>query len=230
VQRASIESNLLAAAQLWGEHSDAEASLEITFRVDRNANAGRGSGNSVTTVIAGEYDGNVVYEQGMAYELRTGHDPNGNEADVAIVLHPDYMATLWFDPQPGQRTAPVPADRLDAMSVFLHELGHALVFNGWLDPATGDPEGRALSTYARHVIDDGRNLYFVGIQAMRVHGGPVRLGRTHNNYHHVGDLPEGPDAGLADDLMNGIVFEHGRRYAISDLDLAILADTEATAK
>jgi hypothetical protein len=116
------------------------------------------------------------------------------------------------------------------MSVFLHELGHALVFNGWLDPATGELEGGAMSTYDRHVINDGRSFYFVGLNAMRVHGGPVRLGRTHNNYHHVGDTPEGPDAGLADDLMNGIVFERGRRYAISELDLAILADTEATAK
>lgn len=223
-QRAALESNLLAAAELWAEHFDGTASIEIVFRIDHNANAGRGSGNSVTVAKVAKYGRNVIYEQGMAYEIRTGVDPNGDEPDVVVILHPEYLKTLWFDPSPKQRTAPVPDNHLDAVSVFLHELGHALAFNGWLDQTTGELKGEAMSTYDRYVVHDGREFYFVGLNAMRVHGGPIPLSREQNNYHHVGRA-KSPKTELADDLMNGIVFEYGKRYFISELDLAILADT-----
>jgi hypothetical protein len=74
------------------------------------------------------------------------------------------------------------------------------------------------------VKHDGTNFFFHGPAAMKLWGGPVPLARTNNNYHHVCDKPEGPQAKLKDDLMNGVTFGNGRRYAIGALDLAILAD------
>jgi hypothetical protein len=229
-EHADMEANLRAAAELWAERLDGEASIEIVFRISSDANAGRGSGNSATVVKVKDYGANVIYEQGMAHEIRTGFDPNGDEPDVVIVLHPEYLKTMWFDPHPKRRTAPVPSDRLDAVSVFMHELGHALAFNGWLDPATGELSGNAISTYDRHVLHDGTEFYFVGLEAIKHHGGPIPLSRKDNNYHHVGRAKDGADAHLVNDLMNGLVFDYGKRYSISDLDLAMLADTGVAVK
>jgi hypothetical protein len=116
------------------------------------------------------------------------------------------------------------------MSVLLHELGHALAFNGWIDPATGRLPGNFVSTYDRHVRFDGHDFFFTGANAVRLWGGPVPLARTHNNYHHVCETPTGRDAPLKGDLMNGIVMQYGHRYDITLLDLAILRDCDVPLK
>jgi len=222
--RARIEAHVLAAARAWVGRVDAKpCTIDSAFRV---APANRGSGRSTVTALFNDvkHDGRRVEEQGWAYEMRTGKDPNGDEPDVELVLETKYMRTLWWDPRPDVRDAPVPDDRLDAMTVFLHELGHALAFNGWIDPRTGAADPKVASTYDRWVSHDGANFFFNGPAATKLWGGPVPLARTNNNYHHVCDKPEGRQAKLKDDLMNGVTFGHGRRYAIGPMDLAILAD------
>jgi hypothetical protein len=225
-----IKANLLAAAREWAGHVRVKpCTIDIVFRVDANANAGRGSGRSLTTArLANEKQGDkLVLEQGWASEMRTGTDPNGPaEPDVEVVLAPDYLRTLWWDPHPDQRRDPVPGGKLDAQSVVLHELGHALAFNGWIDPQTGELAGQYASSYDRHVrYDTKAGFTFHGPEAVRAWGGPVPLARVNNNYHHVGDKPlGGRDADLTSDLMNGVVLEYGRRYWVGRLDLAILAD------
>ncbi len=87
------------------------------------------------------------------------------------MFNPTYLRNqLWFDPNPTQRTAPVPADKTDAMSVFLHELAHAFAFNGWRDGDHRQPAGDYLSTFDQHVIEDGDILFFNGPEAMRQYG------------------------------------------------------------
>jgi hypothetical protein len=110
------------------------------------------------------------------------------------------------------------------MSVMLHELGHAIAFNGWIDPKTGALPGEFISSYDRHVTYDGKDFFFSGPEAVKLWGRPVPLAHTNTNYHHLCDQLRGRDAELKADLMNGIVFEYHRRYSIGRLDLAILAD------
>jgi hypothetical protein len=220
-----IEANILAAARMWAERIDARpCTIDILFRLDAGAN--RGSGRSLTTARFNNerHGGKRVEEQGWASEMRTGKDVNGDEPDVELVFQPAYLRTLWWDPDPAVRKAPVPPDKLDAMTVLLHELGHALAFNGWVDPRTGVNDKEVASTYDRWVTYDGANFFFNGPAAMKLWGGPVPLAGTHNNYHHVCDRPQGPQAKLKDDLMNGVTFANGRRYEIGPMDLAILAD------
>ena len=223
--RQQIEANILAAARMWVEPIDARpCTIVIVFRVDSGAN--RGSGRSFTTApLDGQKHGDKkVMEQGWAAEMRTGKDANGDDPDVELVLEPGYMRTLWWDPAPTARKVRIPANKLDAMTVILHELGHALAFNGWIDPRTGANDKDVASTYDRWVTYDGANFFFNGPAAKKLWGGPVPLARTNNNYHHVCDRPQGPQAKLKDDLMNGVTFGNGRRYAIGAMDLAILAD------
>jgi hypothetical protein len=223
-----IEAHILAAARTWGDLVDAKpCTIDILFRADVAAHAGRGSGRSFTTARFDEekFRGKEVREQGWAAEMRTGKDANGeNEPDIELVLEPTYMRTLWWDPQPEQRRARVPGDKLDAMTVFEHELGHALAFNGWIDPKSGVLDGPVASTYDRWVTFDGTDFFFNGPVAKKAWGGPVPLAKTNNNYHHVCDMPQGQQAKLKGDLMNGVMFEYGKRYPIGPLDVAILAD------
>ena len=75
-----------------------------------------------------------VYEQGVANEIRTGVDPNDAAPDLYLKFQPSYLTgELWFDPAPQAQNVPVPSDKTDAYSIILHELTHAIGFNGWRD-------------------------------------------------------------------------------------------------
>src|SRR5208282_4760680 len=166
-------------------------------------------------------------EQGWASLLRTGRHLNNEQSDVEIAFQTAYvMREFWWDPDPTARTAPVPSGRLDALSVILHELGHAMAFNGWIDPQSGKLSGRYMSTYDRWVQWDGRDFHFDGPNATKIYGKPILLAHTVNNYHHLGeeraDVPT--DLLLRNDLMTGYHFQWARRYSVSPLDIAILKD------
>jgi hypothetical protein len=178
----------------------------------------------VTSSFAYDNGAYNVFEQGAAAEVRTGVDPNGATADIELVFSSGYlMSELWFDPDPVARTAAVDPSRTDAMSVMLHELGHAFAFNGWRDPFTGALPGDYQSTFDEQVVIDGTNFYFTGANAQAVYGGPVPV--TFGNINHIGNDAPRPGSDLIPDLMNGVVFFRGVRYDISALDLAIAEDT-----
>jgi hypothetical protein len=225
----AIRAHIEAAIQEWTRHFHVEAcSLEVDFSI-REWPA-RGAGRSfVSASFKNErHDRRYVSEEGMAQELRTGKDPNGDAPDIEMFFDPAYFRTLWFDPDPKARTALMPApdqQKLDAFSVILHELGHAIGFNGFRDPKTGQLPGEFLSVYDRWVsIDDGGHFHFTGPKASALYGGPIPLARTNTNYHHVGEKGDHTDPKLARDLMNGVKLDWSHRYYISPLDIAILSD------
>lgn len=222
--RPQIDSHIGAAMGAWGSRLKNSASIEIEVRIA--STLAYASGFSATSGYVGEYANGSLWQQGMAYEIATGVDPNGDDADVVIMLNPGYVAhQLWFDPDPVARTAPVGADRTDAMSVFIHEIGHALAFNGWGNGINGAPPAGYGSTWDQFVSYEGSNMYFNGPQAMSVYGAPVPI--TQGNNFHFGNSPASgrPGSDLANDLFNGWMFYNGQRYGISALDEAVLADT-----
>lgn len=215
-----IDSHVGAALFHWGNHLTGSAKLEvrveITFDVDRAAGA------SFTSGFVGSSSGYNVWEQGVAYELRTGTDLNGSAPDLRLLFNPNYLSNvLWFDSNPFERTATVAAGRVDAASVFIHEFGHALAFNGWGDLDNGTLPANYASPWDMNTGFDGSTLYFTGAQAQAVYGGPVPL--SDGNNFHLGNLV-GPGADLVGDVMNGVVFDYGRRYNVSALNLAMLQD------
>ena len=222
-----IKANLIAAAKAWADHVDAKpCTIGILFRVDRAANAGRGSGRSVVTARLGneKQDGKLVSEQGWASKMRTGKAASGDQLDIEIVLEPTYMKTIWWDPDPAARKERIPGGKLDSMSVLLHEFGHALAFNGWRDPKTGQLPANFISTYDRNVTFENDNFFYVGPAATKLWGGPIPLAKTRTNYHHFCEELSGRNVQLKADLMNGVVMEYAHRYEIGLLDLAVLAD------
>jgi len=103
----AIASNVAAALDLWTRHLAGGAAIEVEIELtDHVALAG---GHSLTSGFVRHDGDREVYEQGVAYEIRTGMDPNGAAADLRIQLNSDYVANeLWFDPKPKQRGTIVP--------------------------------------------------------------------------------------------------------------------------
>jgi hypothetical protein len=215
-----VASSLLAAGADWSQYIGGDALLDIQVIIDSTIS--RVTGRSVTSDFLFHNGEMEVWDQGAASEIRTGVDPNGGAPDIEIRLSPTYLANeLWLDPDPTARTATVPSSRTDAVSVFLHEIGHALGFNGWRDAVTGATPGYG-SAFDLLTVFDGTDTYFHGPMAIAEYGGPVPL--TRGNAFHLGNVVPYPGSDLRGDLMNGVVFRRGQRYAISRLDLAILSD------
>lgn len=219
--QSGLVSNLLAAADDWSQYfTVGTASIDVLVHIDPSTP--RASGRSVTSSFLYNNGTINVWEQGAAAEIRTGVDPNGAAPDVELTIGQNYLqSSVWWDPDPTARTAPVPFNLYDGYSVLLHEIGHALAFNGWRNPYTG-----ALETYGSNFDEltsfDGANFFFNGPNATRVYAGPVPL--TYGNIFHLGNFAGRPGTDLVPDLMNGVTFYRGWRYHISRLDLAILAD------
>ncbi|WP_201492145.1 hypothetical protein [Rubrivivax sp. A210] len=222
---ADIQRITVAAGNAWVDSFQSTASgaaLTVKIGFDNIATA---NGRSATSAWTGHSSGGIaLYQQGAAHELLTGLDPNGAAADIEVNLGiAGYLqGELWFDPAPALRLADVPLDRTDAMSVLLHEFGHALGFNGWRNGVTGALPGAYQSTFDALVYPapSGPGLVFNGSRALGLYGQALPL--TWGNYGHLGNAQESDD--LLPDLMNGVAFYRGTRYAISTLDLAILSD------
>lgn len=218
-----LTSHVLAAGDLWADQLVSTAPVSLDVLVKFPTNTPRASGRSFTAAFVGNIGGINTFEQGAAHEVRTGIDPNGADADIEFNFNPSYLANeLWFDPDPTARTAAVATDRVDALSVVLHEFGHAFSFNGWRDGTTGALPGDYQSTFDIHVSSSGGNLFFNGANARSIYGAPVPV--TYGNNFHIGNASPRPGANLIPDLMNGVVFFTGQRYDISLLDLAITQD------
>jgi hypothetical protein len=209
-----------AALGLWTRHLAGGAAVEV--QLELRTDVLRAAGGSVTSGFVRHEQNYTLYEQGLAYEIRTGIDPNGLEPDVRIQLNPDYLAhELWFDSESVLRSNLADSKQIDAVSVFAHELGHALGFNGWWDEPSGKLPGSYGSTWDQYTRYDGSALFFVGPEAMALYGAAVPI--TLGNNWHVGNA-FGPGADLLSDLMNGVAFHHGMRYDVSPLNLAMLDD------
>lgn len=232
-QYADIQRVAAAAGQDWMSHfllpaSASAAAPTISVQINFAPIATATGRSTVASQVGTTALGLRLFEQGAAYEMATGIDPNGDGYDVEITVGSNgYLQhELWFDPSPLLRQDAVPQDRTDAYSVFLHEFGHAFGFNGWRDGLTGALEGDYLSTFDalvdEQLASETGHLSFGGVHAVGLYGAPVPL--TQGLYGHLGNW--GPLAGaeLQPDLMNGLYFVRGSRYEISALDLAVLRD------
>lgn len=229
---AVLTSHLVAAGNAWARVLGGSGSIEI---VVVPFNGPRFGGRSLTTAYVGleTIDGaqTRIWMQGAAAELRDGVDPNGAAPDIEISISnfSDYHSNeLWFDPNPELRTAPVPSGKTDAMSVCLHELGHAFGFNGWRDwstgalpPPLGTPPLPYASTFDRYADVSGSFEHF-GPATVAEYGTNTPL--TNGNIFHYGNAAPQPGSDLIPWLMNGVVLFRGTRYNLAALELATLDD------
>jgi FG-GAP-like repeat len=217
-----IRSNIVAAGLSWNKYIHGSGSLDINVDFTLTGTSVATGGSSF--VFPG--NGFVTVQSVAAKKLSTGIDQNGASADVNLNLNPIYLngsnsLSLWFDPDPLARTAPTPFNKVDAVSVFTHELGHALAFIGFKNETNGTLTANYQTTFDEKTSFDGTNFFFTGPRATAVYGAPVPL--TFGSINHVSNDAPRPGSNLLDDLM-APVSTAGQKYYISKLDLAILAD------
>ncbi len=206
--------NAIAGFNLWAPAlAESAGSIEIRFHIVTGY-ADRGGGRSVVSVNTGSNGGVNYVDQGAAFELRTGIDPNGDAPDIEVFFDADYLAAnYWINPLTG---ALAPSNKNDLVQVIAHEIGHALGFNGF---AADEAHANSFaSRFDQLVVHQNGQAYFSGANAVALNGGLIPL--TANNMFHVG---HGGDE-LASDLMNGTSFAFGSGYTISQLDIAMLSD------
>lgn len=215
-----ITSNVLAAGARWSQFLLGDATIDLLIGFSQIPSA---TGNSLTSGFVRNNGTFNVFEQGAAAEVRTGVDPNGASPDGLITIGTSYLANeLAFDPHPTVRGDPIPAGKTDAVSVFLHEIGHILAINGFRNELNGSLPADFESTFDEQTIFDGTNFFFIGPRATAQYGKPVPL--TFGNYRHLGNASPGPGSDLVPDLMNGVALFRDTRYDISTLDINILCD------
>ena len=221
IQSALVAADLRGALDIYSRHVSGQGSLDVIFNIDPQY--ARGSGASAVSVFTGTSGGKTIVDEGAVSELKTGVDPNGAQPDVLINLSPAGLASMWLDPDPTTRAIPVAAGKVDLVSFFLHELGHALGFNGFGDGATGVASGAFMSRYDTFVTTLNGGPVFLGGQAVAAYGGAVPLSDgAVNSYQHYGRVSAD---GLDLHLMEGSASAPpGGRWHLDGLDLAFLRD------
>lgn len=220
----ALLSSLNAAGQVWARRLFGTARIDIVVSVADPAFIPTAAGFSRTSGFVANRGGFDVFEQGAAFKIRTGVDPNDAVEDVVVLINPDYANfQLWNDPQPSLRTAEVPIFMTDAISLFTHELAHAFSMNAFINSFDGTYPGTFRSTYDEFVSYNGTDFFFNGPRATTRYGGPVPL--TYGAVVHLGNQDPRPGSDLLSDLMNGVSFPQGVRQFPSELDLAIVKDT-----
>jgi len=229
-----IVRHVLAAGALWAGYlvGDAAVSVRVQLYPQANLPADNPELLADTPNTFRERTGFVRNENGLdtvefapAYKIRTGRavDDSGLP-DVTIRIGERYLKTmLFFDADPTNRTAAVPPGATEAFGRFVHELGHALGFNGFFrGDGIYDPIAKR-STFDRYITWDGAEATFNGPLATAFYGGPVPL--TANARGHLGSDADPRLFSLAAaEAMNGETVYEGMRYNVSELDVRILCD------
>ncbi len=235
-EHAALVTCVSTGLDLWGQYLTGKGKLIVEISVQPTT-TGRFAGASASTNVVGNCKNTPlpckVGEDQAIHRLRTGLDNTSapGEPDVRISVTADYWKNvLWMDPDPKARTATVPNDRDDAISVCTHELGHAFGMAGYRDLATFAPTpqpnfGTFLSLYDDlvKVGAGGATLTFEGPKTVAEFG-PIPLTRLHTtqNVYHYGN--KATPSQYDDKLMNGIVYDYGTRYLISRVDVRIVED------
>lgn len=214
-ERQDILNTANAAGAIWAEYLAAvNVTLELVIKIDNSLFSGSTlavGGPSLVSTNA-TFEGETVYEAVTAIELRTGQDRNGSGYDLNIGLTENSIRnSLYFKTDPN---AGVPAGRIDALSVFLHEIGHGLGII-YVSDDTSFPGTSIYDTFVQ-------NGTFTGANAVAAYG---RIFGTTSGLpleaSSLGHLRE--NSNLRTDLMSTSTGA-GVNVGISEIDLAILLD------
>ena len=218
---ADITACVQEACAAWGVAFAGSASPRILVQLLAHTSSERAQGGPSEVIAVAGPGGATLWESPVAAELQTGSNPNGADTDITLQIAQDYLnANLWFDPTPATSND-IPNNRTDALSVFIHEIGHGIGFSGYYNWGAGAFDFGSMTPFDSRTVFDGGHLYFDGPNVEAVYGSRVRL--TDGNSYHYGQAT-GEGADLANGLMNGVVYNYGARYAVGALDKAFMAD------
>ena len=217
-EQQAILATMNAAAQIWSHYlTPSNVTIDIKIAIDNRLFSGNvlaDGGPDAYALTGATFNGKPVYDTGTAIKLRGGGDINGAAPEIDIGLTVDsirnYLSFKTDD------SAAVPAGRYDALSVFLHEIGHGL---GFID--TGDfasfPGAGVFDTF----VQNGK---FTGANAEAAAGMPLGIALEPGSLSHVSE-----SGAFGGDLMSPALTA-GTNVHISALDLVIDIPASALAQ
>ena len=220
---AALLADASAAVAQWSHNLYGRGTIDIQITISNTTSIGTANGGPMTSISIGQDGSTAIYRGGAEHELLTGIDVNGSSPDIVIAIDPAYIDSyIFIDPDPAH-PSPLPQDKLSAIQILEHEIGHGLGVAGFRDDDTG-----ALNGYASpwdHLVRlhaDG-SADFAGSATQAVNGGavPITTEKNGEQYYHVGTSPSDP---ISADLLAGYANPLGTRLDVSNLDLAILHD------
>ena len=220
-ERQEILDTMKAATTMWSWYLTAsDVTLDMEIDIDNSDYSGNtlaeggphGYFRSKT-----DFQGATVWFPDAVVELHNGQDFNAGVTDLFMTLTVDAIRNqLYFKPDVGASLTPytVPFNKYDALSVFLHEVGHGLGIDS-LSDSVSDPTFATDKTPYDLYIDS--NSRFNGPNALAaVAGRTIQL--DPKSLAHFSE-----SGSFASDLMSTTVPE-GTRVRISALDVGVLQD------
>jgi hypothetical protein len=207
-----------AAATIWSHYlTTANVTIDIAIKVNNAFFSGNtlAASSPITYGQTGAtYNGKTVYDSDTAIKLRTGNDINGATAEIVVDLTVNSIRNLLnFKTDDSAAAA---GGRADAMSVFLHEIGHGL---GIL-AVTESPGFPGTSPYDINI----QNGKFTGPSAEAAAGAPSGIPLEPGSLSHISE-----SSAYGSDLMSTAV-PNGTNVHISAIDLGILQDIGVTVR
>ncbi|MFO1247560.1 MAG: autotransporter-associated beta strand repeat-containing protein [Alphaproteobacteria bacterium] len=199
-----------AAANIWSHYlTTANVTLKLSIIIDNSLFSGNvlaQGGPDGYAATGATFNGKTVYESAASAKLRTGNDPNGTDPDLSVYLTVSSIRNLLSfktDDFGG-----VPTNRVDALSVFLHEIGHGL---GFMDVASTASATYIFDTFVQNGKFTGPNAEAAA--NLTPTGIPLDSGLAHIS----------ETSAYGTDLMSPAL-DPGKNIHISAIDLAILQD------
>lgn len=196
--QAEIDANIKSAWHQWEINFDNQSQIQIDVGFAPIPGGAKlaSAAPYMEVLLASGYT-----QSGVAQEIITGRDPNGNMADGFINFH--------MTPAEMQSYA-------NLTTVMAHELGHVLAYRTQLN----NPNADHITNYDSFISGAGGSLHFDGPHAVAAYGAalPVPRSGSFNDFAHVDDaaLMMYPYLGLYDFKVVGVV------------DLAVLTDIGMT--
>ena len=145
-QQSSVRRSIQAAGEAWSRHLAGPGEIEIAATIKPLADNVIASARAALTVL--QADG--LYQEGPAYEIETGTDPNGTLPDLEINFDPDRFFSR------------------DGTTITIHEIGHGLAFNGFF-------AGPYRTVYESLIAGSPEAPLFTGTAAQAIYGRPVPM-------------------------------------------------------
>jgi hypothetical protein len=114
--------DLEQALSVWAQYILGNGTLVVSLNIS-NTPSGRADGAPTSSFFVGTANGLNVVEPSSLYELTTGQHVPGTANDITIHVDPLYFPFLDLDSKLTP-TSQVPGNKLNPITVFLHELGH----------------------------------------------------------------------------------------------------------
>src|ERR1700722_10646750 len=122
MRRAAVRRSAKAALAQWAAHIEGRGCLVIKIVVAPTA-SGRFEGASLRNTRIGTYRRAPLWEDGGPHKLRTGKALGAVDGVIRIAPDSSYFADEIFLKDDAVRSAAIPTDKLDGVSVFMHEIG-----------------------------------------------------------------------------------------------------------